>query len=142
ARVSRRRLPHTHDDDDGGTAMTRHSSFRIAGVSAAAAALAIWHPAIAGAQPRRLATGGASDSVPRALAEAVMDPLGYMRMFGGGRVRLVVGTLPSALMQRLWVPPGSTILGGIESSGFNTAIIRSPLTEDSLKNGYRRQNRG
>jgi hypothetical protein len=31
------------------------------------------------------------------------------------------------------------ILGGIESSGLSVAIIRSPLPEDSLKNGYRHQ---
>ncbi len=68
-----------------------------------------------------------------------MDPIGYTQMIAGSRPRLVVGALPSALAQRLWVPPGSTILGGLESSGFNVAVIRSLLPEDSLKRGYRRE---
>jgi len=110
----------------------------IAAVFASAVAVAAWHPASASAQARRL-SGDASDSVPRALAEAVMDPLGTLRVFGGGRARLVVGSLPSGLAQRLWVPPGSVILGGVESSGINVAVIHSSLTEDSLRSGYRRE---
>ncbi len=90
-----------------------------------------------GAQTRRLSD--ASDSIPRSLAEAVIDPMGTMRMMAGGRPRLVVGTLPAGLARRLWLPPGSTILGGIESSGFGLAIIRAPMSADSLAAAFNRE---
>jgi hypothetical protein len=116
----------------------RHSSFLI--VSAALVASAtVATPEKLGAQVRRLADVPA-DSVPKALVEAVMDPIGSMRMMSNGaRPRLLVGTLPSGLAQRLWIPPGSTVLGGIESSGFGLAVIHSPLSEDSLNAGYARE---
>lgn len=113
--------------------MTRYSNLHIA-VRAALAMLAV-HPAAMRAQAHRLSD--ASDSVPRSLAEAIMDPLGMMSMYAGGRPRLLVGTLPAGLTRRLWVPPGSTILGGIESSGFGLAVIRSPLPRDSVSAAYR-----
>ena len=113
--------------------MTRHWSFLIV-----AALTAVVRPAQASAQVRRLTD--VPDSVPRALVEAVIDPVGAMRIVSGGaHPRLLVGTLPSGLAQRLWIPPGSTILGGIESSAYGLAIIHSPMSEDSLNAGYRRE---
>jgi hypothetical protein len=115
----------------------RHSSFLIVSVVAASATAA--SPGTLHAQVRRL-TDVSADSVPKALVEAVIDPIGTMRMMAGGaRPRLLVGTLPSGLAQRLWIPPGSTVLGGIESSGFGIAIIHSAMSEDSLNAGYARE---
>lgn len=114
----------------------RLSSFLIVTLGVVLAASAA--PGDAGAQVRRLTD--VPDSVPRALVEAVIDPIGSMRMIGGGaRPRLIVGTLPSGLAQRIWIPPGSTILGGIESSAFGLAIIHSPMSEDSLNAGFARE---
>jgi len=113
--------------------MMRHSSFLIVSAAVLASTKDL------GAQVRRL-TDVTADSVPRSLVEAVIDPIGTMRMMGGGsRPRLLVATLPSGLAQRLWIPPGSTILGGIESSAFGLAIIHSPMSEDSLNAAYARE---
>jgi hypothetical protein len=118
--------------------MMRQSNFLIISAAAFLSATAT-APDRLGAQVRRL-TDVTADSVPKALVEAVIDPIGAMRMMGGGaRPRLLVGTLPSGLAQRLWIPPGSTVLGGIESSGFGLAIIHSPMSEDSLNAGYARE---
>ncbi|HEV8447889.1 MAG TPA: hypothetical protein VGQ44_13750 [Gemmatimonadaceae bacterium] len=122
--------------------MTRHSRLSIIAVAAlatATAAATAAAPRNLRAQVRRL-TDVPTDSVPKALVEAVIDPIGAMRMMSGGaRPRLLIGTLPSGLAQRLWIPPGSTVLGGIESSGFGIAIIHSAMSEDSLNAGYARE---
>jgi hypothetical protein len=127
-------LPLDHDDRDRSAAVTRRSSFLIASLCAAASIAAAEG---VNAQTRRLTD--ASDSVPRALAEAVLDPLGTMRMFAGGQLRLVVGTLPAGLARRLWLPPGSTVLGGLESSGLGLAIIHAPMSGDSLAAAFLRE---
>jgi len=116
----------------------RHSSLQIALVAAAAATTISLRPTVSSAQERRLTD--VPDSVPRALVEAVIDPTGTMRMMGGGaRPRLLVGTLPSGLVRRLWIPPGATILGGVESSAYGMAVIHSTMSEDSLNAGYSRE---
>jgi hypothetical protein len=116
--------------------MTRYSISHIAGLFALAAA-SLARPAEMKAQVRRLSDG--PDSVPRALVEALIDPLGMTRMIAGGRPRLVVGAVPSGLAQRFWIPPGATVLGGMESSGLGVVVIHSTLPRDSLIAGYRRE---
>lgn len=100
--------------------------------------------AIAASAPSALAqrSGGAPDSIPRALAEALLaqqsemlDMLGL----GDGRPRIVVSGMPATLAQRVWIPPGARVLGGSEASGTSVAIIRSTLSPDSLAAGYRRE---
>jgi hypothetical protein len=95
---------------------------------------------VANAQSR---LNGTPDSVPRELVEALLasPALQFMAAFGvgGGSPRVVVGTLPSGLAQRLWIPPGATVLGGLESSGQAVAVLQSSMPEDSLKAAYRRE---
>ena len=82
------------------------------------------------------------DSIPRALAEALIAPsfqtMATMLGGAGGRPRLIVGSLPSGLAERLWIPPGATVLGGLESSAMGMAVFRSNLSRDSLTAEYRR----
>lgn len=82
--------------------MSLHTACALAFISAVVAAPA-------GAQQRRLAT--ASDSVPRALAEALANPasaLGIPAADDG----ITVGALPPALAKHVYLPPGAQILGG------------------------------
>ena len=96
---------------------------------------------VVGTVPALAPAQGMQDSVPRVLVEALIAPMAMpgMPAFEGGRPRLIVGRLPSGLAQRLWVPPGATVMGGIESSGAGVAILRSSLPEDSLVAAYRRE---
>jgi hypothetical protein len=117
--------------------MIRPSGLRSGAAAFVAVGSLALGPVATAAQVRRLSDS--SDSVPRALADALLDPIGMMRVVSGGRPRLVVGALPTGLAQRLWVPVGASVLGGIESSGLGVAVIHSTMTQDSLLAGYRRE---
>jgi hypothetical protein len=82
-------------------------------------------------------------SMPIALAEELISPQFEMIMAVAGgrqnRPRIVVGKLPSSLEQRFWSPPGSTILGSLESRGFAMTVVRSSLSADSVLAAYRRE---
>lgn len=83
-----------------------------------------------------------SDSIPRALGEALLRPSFIMLSAVSGQTaapRLVVGVVPTGLAERLWIPPGATILGGVQSSGMGVAVLQSTLPPDSLEAGYRRE---
>jgi len=112
----------------------RHSTFSVAAV---VAAFGLASTPLAGAAQGRQQSGDTA-SVPRALAEALMDPFGMLTMMGG-QPRLVVAALPAKLAKRLWVPPGSKVLGGLESEPVGVAVIRSSLSQESLIAGYRRE---
>ena len=86
---------------------------------------------------------GVQDSVPRALAEALMSPSFHItditRDSDGGRPRLMVGTLPPPLAERLWIPPEVEVLGGVQSTNTGVAFLRSGLALDNLAAAYRRE---
>ncbi len=87
--------------------------------------------------------GGTPDMVPGTLVDALLGQqfsiLGSLGIADIASPHVIVGKLPSGLAQRLWVPPGATVLGGVESSGAGVAVIRSQLSRDSLTAAYHRE---
>lgn len=77
------------------------------------------------------------DSLPRDLVEALLRP--YYGFYPASGSTFVVGHVPASLAPYFFVPPGSRVLGGIESPSTTIVVLSTSMSAEELRTAYRRE---
>ena len=99
---------------------------------ASATLLMTWSVAI----PAQSARPGV-DSLPRELVEALLRP--YYGFYPASGSAFVVGHVPASLAPYFFVPPGSRVLGGIETPSTTIVVLSTSMSTEELRAAYRRE---